>query len=120
MGRIYKRSAIIEKADEFAVSLRQDKVGLLILVPACPLHHQTAVLVARTVEEARIATVTLSTSRDLSVQVLAPRTAFVNFPMGNAFGRPGDIDQQRRILLDALSLASQSSTAGEVIDSFYD
>ena len=30
------------------------------------------------------------------------------------------IDQQRRILLDALSLASQSSTAGEVIDLFYD
>jgi hypothetical protein len=120
LGRIYKRSAIIAKGEEFAVSLRQDKVDLLILVPACPLDHQTAGLVARTVEEARIATVTLSTGRDLSVQVLAPRTAFVNFPMGNAFDRPGDIDQQRRILLDALSLASQSSTAGEVIDLFYD
>ena len=120
MGRIYKRSAIIAKAEEFAVSLRQDKVDLLILVPACPLDHQTAGLAARTVEEARIATVTVSTGCDLSVQVLAPRTAFTNFPMGNAFGRPGDIDQQRRILLDALSLASQSSTAGEVIYLRYD
>ena len=67
-----------------------------------------------------IPTVTVSTGRDITALVRPPRSLFVNFPMGNAFGRPGDIDQQRRILLDALSLASQSSTAGEVIDLHYD
>ena len=120
MGRIYKRSAIVAKAEKFAVSLQQDKVDLLIVAPACPLNHQTAGLVARTVEETGIATVTVSTGRDLSAQVLAPRTAFMNFPMGNAFGRQGDVDQQRRILMDAISLASQASTAGELIDLPYD
>jgi D-proline reductase (dithiol) PrdB len=120
MGRIYKRSAIIAKAEEFAEALRQDQVDLLIVVPACPLDHQTAGLVARTVEETGIATVTVSTGRDLSVQVLAPRTVFVNFPMGNAFGRPGDTNQQRQILMDALTLASTASTAGELIDLPYD
>ena len=42
MGRIYKRSAIIAKAEEFAVSLRQAKVGLLILVPASPSSNRRA------------------------------------------------------------------------------
>ena len=45
MGRIYKRSAIIEKAGELAAALKQDGVDLLVVVPACPLDHQTAGLV---------------------------------------------------------------------------
>ncbi len=120
MGRIYKRSAIIEKAKEFAAELKRDDVDLLIAIPACPLDHQTAGLVARTVEEAGIPTVSVSTGRDLSVQVMAPRTVFVNFPMGNAFGRPGDAAQQRRILEDALALANQATAAGELVDLPYD
>ncbi len=120
MGRIYKRSAIIEKAKAFAEALAADDVDILIAVPACPLDHQTAGLVARTVEETGIVTVTVSTGRDLSVQVMAPRTVFVNFPMGNAFGRPGDADQQSAILKDALSLAASGKTPGELVDLPYD
>ena len=62
-------------------------------------------LVARVVEAAGIPTVLVSTGRDLTAQVLPPRSAFVNFPMGNPFGRAGDTAMQRRILLDALHLA---------------
>lgn len=120
MGRIYKRSAIVEKAGELAEDLRRDRVDLLIVVPACPLDHQTAGLVARVVEEAGIPTVTVSTGRDLSLQVKAPRTAFVNFPMGNAFGRPHDKAQQKRILLDALALAEAADTPGQLVDLPYD
>lgn len=120
MGRIYKRSAILAKAAEFAAELKADGVDLLVVVPACPLDHQTAGLVARTVEEARIPTVTVSTGRDLSQQVKAPRTVFVNFPMGNAFGRPGDDAQQKQILLDALKLAQDGREAGALVDLPYD
>lgn len=120
MGRIYKRSAILEKADEFAAELRRDEVDLLIVVPACPLDHQTAGLVARRVEETGIPTVTVSTGRDLSEQVLAPRTVFVNHPMGNAFGRAHDADRQRQILDDALRLAVQGAQPGEIVDLPYD
>lgn len=120
MGRIYKRSAILEKAAEFLEELRRDEVDLLVAVPACPLDHQTAGLVARHIEEAGIATVTVSTGRDLSQQILAPRTVFVNFPMGNAFGRPHHAEQQRRILLDALSLAETASQPGQIVDLPYD
>lgn len=120
MGRIYKRQATLEKAAWLADELKEDGVDLLILVPACPLDHQTAGLVARTVEEAGIPTVCVSTGRDLSAQVKPPRTVFVNFPMGNAFGRPEDRAQQRRILTDALELAASGTTPGELVDLPYD
>ncbi|MDF1733074.1 MAG: glycine/sarcosine/betaine reductase selenoprotein B family protein [Minwuia sp.] len=116
MGRIYKRTATLEKAAELIAELKADGVDLLVLVPACPLDHQTAGLVARAVEEAGIPTVLVSTGRDLSAQVKPPRTVFVNFPMGNAFGRPEDAAQQRRILEDALNLAATGTTAGELVD----
>ncbi len=72
-------------------------------------------LVARVVEEAGIPTVLVSTGRDLSAQVKAPRTVFVNFPMGNPFGRPCDRAQQRAILLDALHAMETAREGGALI-----
>ena len=73
-------------------------------------------LVARVVEEAGIPTVLVSTGRDLTAQVRPPRSVFVNFPMGNPFGRPGDTDAQRAILLEALRLAERCDEAGLLVD----
>jgi D-proline reductase (dithiol) PrdB len=73
-------------------------------------------LVARMVEEAGIPTVVVSTGRDLSAQVKAPRTVFVNFPMGNPFGRPFDTTQQRAILLDVLHALERVQEGGALID----
>jgi D-proline reductase (dithiol) PrdB len=72
-------------------------------------------LVARVVEEAGVPTVVVSTGRDLSAQVKAPRTVFVNFPMGNPFGRPFDAVQQRAILLDALQALESVEVGGELL-----
>ena len=77
-------------------------------------------LVARVIEEAGIPTVLVSTGRDLTQQVLPPRSVFVNFPMGNAFGRPFDAETQRRILLDALGLVENATEAGALVDLPYD
>jgi len=73
-------------------------------------------LVARVVEESGIPTVVVSTGRDLSAQVKAPRTVFVNFPMGNPFGRPFDRVQHRAILLDALRAVETMPKGGTLID----
>jgi D-proline reductase (dithiol) PrdB len=73
-------------------------------------------LVARVVEEAGIPTVLVSTGRDLSVQVKAPRTVVVNVPMGNPFGRPFDVAMQRAILLDALRALESVEIGGTLID----
>lgn len=72
------------------------------------------------VEEAGIPTVVVSTGRDLSAQVKPPRTVFVNFPMGNTFGRPFDAVQQRTILLDALHALESVEVGGELIDLGYE
>lgn len=58
----------------------------------------------------------VSTGRDLSAQVRAPRTVFVNFPMGNPFGRPFDVKTQRAILLDALRALTSVHEGGVLID----
>lgn len=74
---------------------------------------------ARVVEEAGIPTVLVSTGRDLSIQVKAPRTVFVNFPMGNPFGRPFDSARQRTILLDALNSLYSIKNGGALVDLSY-
>ena len=62
-------------------------------------------LVARVVEEAGIPTVNVSTGRDITALVRPPRSLFVNAPMGNTFGRPGDAERQQEVLRAALDLA---------------
>ena len=67
-------------------------------------------------ETAGIATVCVSTGRDLTVQVKPPRSAFVNHPMGNPFGRPGEVKLQREILLKALDMAAHCEVPGALED----
>jgi len=68
------------------------------------------------VEEAGIATVCVSTGRDLTAQVRPPRSLFVNFPMGNAFGKPFDAEMQLAILRAALHLAETAEEPGILVD----
>jgi len=77
-------------------------------------------LVARVVEEFGIPTVVVSTGRDLSAQVRPPRAVFVNFPMGNPFGKPSDSHQQRTILLDALHALDSIHEGGAMLDLPYE
>ena len=69
-------------------------------------------LVARVVEEHGIPTVTVSTGRDITALVRPPRTLFVNFPMGNSFGRAGDRVMQTKILRAALDIAVTAEEPG--------
>ena len=73
-------------------------------------------LVCRVVEEAGIATVCLSTGRDLTAQVKPPRSLFVNFPMGNNFGGPGDVGTQKRILQRGLAMIDEVEEGGALVD----
>jgi len=73
-------------------------------------------LVCREVEQAGIATVCVSTGRDLTSQVKPPRSLFVNFPMGNNFGHPFDQRQQTAILRRALELIEEGDTGGVLED----
>ena len=74
-------------------------------------------LVARVVEESGIPTITVSTGRDITALVNPPRTLFLNFPMGNTFGRVGDATMQTKILHNALDLAVTAEEPGVLVDS---
>ena len=73
-------------------------------------------LVARVAEQAGIPTVVVSTGRDLTELVRPPRSLFVNHPMCNPFGRPGEPAEQQTILREALALFDTVTEAGTLVD----
>jgi D-proline reductase (dithiol) PrdB len=83
---------------------REDGVDAALLVPNCPVCHQTLSLVARELEAAGIATVLLGAAKDIVEHVGVPRLLFSDFPLGNAAGRPHDPAAQRQTLELALHL----------------
>ena len=73
-------------------------------------------LVARVVEASGIPTVIVSTGRDITALVRPPRSLFVNFPMGNSFGKARDTAMQTKILRTALDLAVTATEPGVLVD----
>jgi hypothetical protein len=67
-------------------------------------------------EERGIATVYVGTGRDLTELVKPPRALFVNAPMGNNFGAPGDVEAQADILRTALGMIHTVTDGGTLID----
>ena len=81
-----------------------DGADAALLVPNCPVCHQTTSLVARLLEEAGIATVVMGCARDIVEHVGVPRLLFSDFPLGNAAGRPNDRSSQAFTLELALKV----------------
>jgi len=63
-------------------------------------------LVARRLEESGITTVVVGSARDIVEEAGVPRLLFVDFPLGNPCGRPGDRDMQQSIVRLALEAAA--------------
>jgi D-proline reductase (dithiol) PrdB len=83
---------------------REDGVDAAVLVPNCPVCHQTLSLAARALEAAGIATVVMGCARDIVEHVGVPRLLFSDFPLGNAAGKPHDAASQEATLEMALDL----------------
>ena len=66
--------------------------------------HQTVSLVARHLEEAGIATVIVGSAQDIVETAGVPRFVFVDYPLGNPMGRPGETAEQRYTVEAALEL----------------
>lgn len=91
-------------AAEIVARCKEDGVDAAILVPNCPVCHQTVSLVARTLEENGIATVVMGCAKDIVEFAGVPRLLFSDFPLGNAAGRPKDPVSQSFTLELALSV----------------
>ena len=74
--------------------LRADKVDVAVLIPNCPICHQSQSLLARYLEAEGIPTLVMGTAKDIVEYCGVPRFLFSDFPLGNAAARPNDPDSQ--------------------------
>ena len=65
-------------------------------------------LVARHLESNGIPTVIIGSGRDIVEEAGVPRFVFVDFPLGNPVGKPGDVEMQRSIVSLALDVLESS------------
>ena len=88
------RTSLEIDCPEIVARCKADCVDAALLVPNCPVCHQTVSLVARALEENGIATVVMGCAKDIVEYVGVPRFLFSDFPLGNGAGRPRDPQSQ--------------------------
>lgn len=74
--------------------LRADNVDIVVLVPNCPICHQSQSLLARHLEGAGIPTVVMGAAKDIVEYCGVPRFLFSDFPLGNAAAIPNNPSSQ--------------------------
>jgi len=90
--------------------LRADKADVAVLIPNCPVCHQSQSLLARYLEAQGIPTVVMGAAKDIVEYCGVPRFLFTDFPLGNAAARPND--PQSQILHFELAMRLLESAPG--------
>ena len=96
------RVTIETDAPEMLARLREDKADVALVIPNCPVCHQTSTLTARYLEANGIPTVIMGCAKDIVEHAGAPRFLFSDFPLGNSAGKPHDVASQDQTLEHAL------------------
>ena len=96
---------------------REDGVEAVVMVPNCPVCHQTLSLVSRYLEAAGIATVLLACAKDIVEHCGVPRVVFSDFPLGNAAGKPNDPASQAATLELAFRTLESAPAARTTVQS---
>jgi len=91
-------------APEILARCVEDGADAALLVPNCPVCHQSVSLIARHLEANGIATVVMGCAKDIVEHCGVPRFLFSDFPLGNSAGRPHDLESQEMTLELALAL----------------
>ena len=73
-------------------------------------------VLARRIEDAGFATVTVTMMPAVASRLLTPRVVGVEFPFGHPFGMPGDRRMQRIVLETALAVLAGADRPGTRID----
>jgi D-proline reductase (dithiol) PrdB len=98
------RTTIEVDVPEAVRRCREDGADAAVLVPNCPVCHQSVSLAARALEDSGIATVVMGCAKDIVEYVGVPRLLFSDFPLGNGAGKPNDPGSQAFTLDLALRL----------------
>ncbi len=111
------RVTIETDAPEILRRVRDDGVDAAILVPNCPVCHQTCSLVARHLEANGIPTVLMGCAKDIVEHAAVPRFLFSDFPLGNSAGKPHDHASQDQTLELALRVLESAPGARTTMQS---
>lgn len=111
------RVTIDTDAPEILERCRADGVDAAILVPNCPVCHQTVSLVARHLEANGISTVISGCGKDIVEHAAVPRFLFNDFPLGNSAGKPHDAASQDLTLELALRVLESAPAARTTVQS---
>jgi len=98
------RHTIEVDAPEILARCQEDGAEAALLVPNCPVCHQSVTLIARYLEAHGLPTVIMGCAKDVVEHVGAPRFLFSDFPLGNSAGKPHDPDSQAQTLALALKV----------------
>jgi hypothetical protein len=112
-----QRATLDADCPELLARCRADEVDAAILVPNCPVCHQTLSLAARVLEAHGIATVVMGCAKDIVEHAGVPRFVFSDFPLGNGAGRPHDASSQAVTLELALRLLEAAPAARTTVQS---
>jgi hypothetical protein len=93
-----QRHTITVDAPEVLKRCREDGADVAILVPNCPVCHQSMSLIARALEADGVPTVVMGAAKDIVELCGVPRFLFSDFPLGNTAGRPYDPASQAATL----------------------
>jgi hypothetical protein len=102
-NRSQERTVSVD-APEILERCIEDRADCAILVPNCPVCHQTVSLVARHLEANGIPTVVMGCAKDIVEHCGVARFLFSDFPLGNSAGKPHDVPSQEMTLELALAL----------------
>jgi len=97
--------------------MRADHVDVAVLIPNCPICHQSQSLLARYLEEAGIPTVIMGAAKDIVEYCGVPRLLFSDFPLGNAAALPDNEQSQDSNFELALRLLESAPSARTTVQS---
>ena len=97
--------------------LKADGVDVAVLIPNCPICHQSQSLLARYLESAGISTVLMGATKDIVEYCGVPRFLFSDFPLGNAAAKPNDVASQDLNFELALRLLESAPAARTTVQS---
>ena len=96
---------------------KNDKLDAVVLVPNCPVCHQSVALAAVQLEREGISTVIIGCALDIVQYVGAPRFVFNDFPLGNSAGIPHDMSSQDIIAKLAINSLYKETVQRNVVRS---
>jgi len=112
-----QRHTLESDAPRVLEMMQADRVDVAVLIPNCPICHQSQSLLARYLEAAGISIVVMGAAKDIVEYCGVPRLLFSDFPLGNAAAKPNDVSSQDLNFELALRLLESAPAARTTVQS---